>query len=214
LKRFPGLHFVGCLLLRPSIYTQLLLNFCEIPFIRYQQFIVHLNYYFNKKSMTSTAVGIEQYLEELTEERREAMTKLRNTILKNLPKGFKEVMDYGMIAYVVPHEIYPAGYHCNPKQPLPFIAIASQKNFIALHHLGIYGSPALLKWLVDEYPKHSTTKLDMGKGCIRFKKPGAMPHKLIAELMKKISAKEWINCYEDNIKQRKRRLNLKLSSIR
>jgi hypothetical protein len=107
-------------------------------------------------------------------------------------------MNYGMIGYCVPHSIYPKGYHCKPEQPLPFAFIASQKNFIAFHHMGLYGSPELLKWFVTEYPKHSTAKLDMGKGCVRFKKMDMIPFKLIGELMKKISVKDWINLYEKN----------------
>ena len=117
--------------------------------------------------MTSKATTPEQYLRELPAERKEPVTQLRNTILKNLPKGFKEVMGYGMIGYVVPHEIYPAGYHCDPKLPLPFMNIASQKNFIALYHMGIYSNSKLLKWFVEEYPKHTTAKLDMGKSCVK-----------------------------------------------
>lgn len=150
--------------------------------------------------MTSKATSPEQYIKELPTDRKEPMIKLRDTILKNLPAGFKEGMGYGMLGYVVPHELYPAGYHCDPKLPLPFAGIGSQKNFIALYHMGIYASPALLKWFVAEYPKHSTAKLDMGKSCIRFKKPEHIPYKLIAELMKKVTVKEWIKCYEENMK--------------
>ena len=146
--------------------------------------------------MTSKATTPEQYLRELPADRKEPVTQLRNTILKNLPKGFKEVMGYGMIGYVVPHEIYPAGYHCDPKLPLAFMNIASQKNFIALYHMGIYGSSKLLKWFVEEYPKHTTAKLDMGKSCIRFKKPEHIPYKLIGELVKKVTVKDWIETYE------------------
>jgi hypothetical protein len=152
--------------------------------------------------MTSKATSPEQYINELPEDRKEAVTKLRNIVLKNLPKGFKEVMGYGMLGYVVPHEIYPAGYHCNPKLPLAFANIGSQKNFIALHHMGIYANPELLKWFTSEYPKHSSAKLDMGKGCIRFKKPDHIPYKLIGELMRKVSVKEWIANYEKNLKRK------------
>ena len=151
--------------------------------------------------MTSKATTPEEYIAELPEERKQAVTELRNIIIKNLPKGFKEVMSYGMLGYVVPHEIYPAGYHCNPKLPLPFVNLASQKNFIALHHLGIYGSPELLKWFTTEYSKYTTAKLDMGKGCIRFKKPEHIPYKLIGELVKKVSVKDWIATYEKNLKR-------------
>ena len=148
--------------------------------------------------MTSQATTPEQYIKELPAERKEAITKLRETVLKNLPKGFKEVMSYGMLGYVVPHELYPGGYHCDPKLPLPFVNIASQKNFIALYHMGIYSTPDLLKWFTAEYPKHSQSKLDMGKGCIRFKKPEHIPYKLVGDLIKKVSVKDWIKTYETN----------------
>ena len=151
--------------------------------------------------MTSKATTPEQYLNELPADRKEPVTQLRNVILKNLPKGFKEEMSYGMLGYVVPHELYPAGYHCNPKLPLPLINLGSQKNFIALHHLGIYGSPKLLNWFVEQYPKHSNAKLDMGKACIRFKKPEHIPYKLIGELVKKVSVKDWIETYEKIVKR-------------
>jgi Domain of unknown function (DU1801) len=150
--------------------------------------------------MRSKATTPDQYINELPTDRKEAITQLRNTILKNIPKGFKEVIGYGMLGYVVPHELYPSGYHCDPKLPLPFINIASQKNFVALYHMGIYADGKLLKWFTDEYPKHSTAKLDMGKSCIRFKKPEHIPYKLIGELMTKMTVKDWINRYESNFK--------------
>ena len=106
-----------------------------------------------------------------------------------------------MIGYVVPHEVYPSGYHCDPKLPLPFLAIAAQKNFIALYHMGIYMEPALLDWFVAEFPKHSKSKLDMGKSCIRFKKPQDIPFELIAELIKKMTANDWIKLYESKLKR-------------
>ena len=148
--------------------------------------------------MQSSVKTPEQYLLELPEERKEAMSKLRTIILGNLPKDFQETMSYGMIGYVVPHSIYPDGYHCDPKLPLPFMSIASQKNFVALYHMGIYANNELLNWFVNEYPKHCKSKLDMGKSCIRFKKMAQIPFDLIAELMQKISVKEWISCYESN----------------
>ena len=128
------------------------------------------------------------------------MAKLRTVIRENLPKGFKEVMD-GMLHYVVPHSIYPDGYHCNPKQPLPFISLASQKNFIALYHMGIYSDNKLLNWFTKEYPSHSKSKLDMGKSCIRFKKVNDIPYDLIGELVSKITVDEWIFFYEKAIKR-------------
>jgi uncharacterized protein YdhG (YjbR/CyaY superfamily) len=151
--------------------------------------------------MTSQATTPEQYINELPADRKEAITQLRNTILKNLPKGFKETMSYGMLGYVVPHEIYPAGYHCDPKLPLPFANIASQKNFIAFYHMGVYAMPELLKWFTTEYAKQSPAKLDMGKSCIRFKKPEHIPYNLIGELIKKVSVKDWIKIYEENVRR-------------
>ncbi|AYN04454.1 DUF1801 domain-containing protein [Flavobacterium sp. 140616W15] len=153
--------------------------------------------------MQSSAKTIEEYLSSLPEERKLSFLKLRETILNNIPKGFTEELSYGMLGYLVPHSIYPAGYHCNPKLPLPFINIASQKNFIALYHMGIYAKPELLEWFVTEYPKHSKQKLDMGKSCIRFKKMDDIPYDLIAALVQKMSVTEWINCYETQLKKSK-----------
>jgi uncharacterized protein YdhG (YjbR/CyaY superfamily) len=155
--------------------------------------------------MISKATTPEQYLKELPVERKEPMTQLRNTIVKNLPKGFKECMSYGMIGYVVPHEIYPAGYHCDPKLPLGMVNIGSQKNFIVMHHMGLYGKPDLLKWFTTEYPKHSKANLDMGKGCVRFKKMDDIPYKLIGELIKKVSVKDWIESYEKAFRMAKKK---------
>ena len=151
--------------------------------------------------MTSEAKTPAQYIKELQADRKEAVSQLRDVVLKNLPDGFKEQMGYGMLGYVVPHTIYPPGYHCDPKLPLPFAGIASQKNFIAFYHMGIYAIPDLLKWFVSEYPKHSSAKLDMGKSCIRFKKPEHIPYKLIGELMKKVSIEKWVEVYEKNMRR-------------
>ncbi|MCV9934425.1 DUF1801 domain-containing protein [Flavobacterium sp. LS1R47] len=153
--------------------------------------------------MQSSAKTIEEYLSSIPEERKRSFLKLRETILNNIPKGFTEELSYGMLGYLVPHSIYPEGYHCNPKLPLPFINIASQKNFIALYHMGIYAKPELLEWFVTEYPKHSKQKLDMGKSCIRFKKMDDIPYDLIAALVQKMSVAEWINCYETQFKKSK-----------
>lgn len=151
--------------------------------------------------MTSKATTPEQYIQELPEDRVEAITKLRKVVNENLPKGFKEVMSYGMIGYVVPHEIYPAGYHCTPNLPLPFMSFASQKNSVNFYHMGIYAEPEILKWFIAEYPKYSKTKLDMGKSCVRFKKMDQIPYELIAELVQKMSVEDWINRYESNLKR-------------
>jgi uncharacterized protein YdhG (YjbR/CyaY superfamily) len=146
--------------------------------------------------MQSSETTVDAYLENLPEDRQQAMTTLRNIVKAHLPSGFEETMQYGMISYVVPHSIYPKGYHCKPKDALPFISIGSQKNFIVLHHLGIYGDTALLSWFQQAYAKASTAKLDMGKGCVRFKKVDQIPFALIGELAAKITVQDWIETYE------------------
>lgn len=151
--------------------------------------------------MRSEATTVIEYLSSLPEERIEPMDKLYKVIKKNLPKGFAEGMGYGNMGWSVPHSMYPAGYHCDPAQPLPFLGIASQKNFIAVYHMGMYSDPALLKWFVAEYPKHCKRKLDMGKSCIRFKHMDDIPYKLIGELASKMTPKEWITLYEKALKK-------------
>ncbi len=153
--------------------------------------------------MQSKATTPDQYIAELPEERKEAMTKLRKVLLKNLPKGFEEMMGYGMMGYAVPHKLYPSGYHCDPKQPLPFMGMASQKNFISFYHMGMYADEKLLQWFQAEYPKHCKTKLDMGKSCIRFKKTENIPYDLLAELCKKMTPQQWIELYEKTFLKKK-----------
>ncbi|MGZ2371414.1 DUF1801 domain-containing protein [Ancylomarina sp. YFZ004] len=143
----------------------------------------------------------EQYIKQIPEERQAAFAKLRNMILKNLPQGFEECMSSGMIGYVVSHSIYPSGYHCDTRLPLSFMNIASQKNFVAFYHMGLYANKDLLDWFVSEYPKHCKLKLDMGKSCVRFKKVDQIPFELIGQLVAKMSAQEWIDHYESLIKQ-------------
>jgi len=142
----------------------------------------------------------DEYVAAIPEERRTVINQLRNVIKKNLPKGFSEEMNYNMIGYVVPHDVYPDGYHCDPKLPLPFMNIASQKNFIAVYHMGIYAQKELMDWFVAEYPKYVKTKLDMGKSCIRFKKIDQIPMDLIGELASKLTPQEWIDIYESIVK--------------
>jgi uncharacterized protein YdhG (YjbR/CyaY superfamily) len=151
--------------------------------------------------MQSKAITSDQYIAELPEDRKQAMQQLRETVKKNLPKSFEETMQYGMISYVVPHSIYPAGYHCKPADPLPFLSIASQKNHIAFYHMGIYSDPNLYKWFTEEYPKHAAGKLDMGKSCIRFKNPKNIPFDLLGELTTKITVEDWISKYESLLKR-------------
>ncbi len=151
--------------------------------------------------MQSKATSPEQYISELPNDRKGVISKLRQIILNNLPKGFEEQMSYGMLGYVVPHSTYPDGYHCSPELPLPFINLASQKNFVALYHSGIYASKELLDWFVAEYPNYVKTKLDMGKSCVRFKNMETIPYKLIGELCTKMTVNEWITLYEKNTKK-------------
>lgn len=143
----------------------------------------------------------DEYVDAIPKERKKVINELRKVIKDNLPKGFSEEINYGMIGYVVPHHIYPKGYHCDPKLPLPFMNIASQKNFIAVYHSGIYADPTLLNWFMKEYPKHVKTKPDIGKSCIRFKKIDQIPLNLIGKLASKITPQEWIIIYESNIKK-------------
>lgn len=151
--------------------------------------------------MKIAASTVQEYLQNIPEERKPYFNRLRDVIVENLPEGFEETLQYGMVGYVVPLATYPDGYHCKPSEPLPFAHIASQKNFIALYHSGIYASKDILDWFVAEYPKHCTRKLDMGKSCVRFKKIEEIPYELIAELMQKISAQDWIDIYEKNVKK-------------
>jgi uncharacterized protein YdhG (YjbR/CyaY superfamily) len=151
--------------------------------------------------MQYQATSPEGYIAQLPDARKVAVTRLRQSVLENLPHGFVEEMNYGMIGYVVPHTKYPAGYHCDTKMPLPFMNIASQKNHIALYHMGIYTKPDLMDWWQNEYSRHVKTKLDMGKSCIRFKKPETIPFALIGDLVQKMSCDEWIELYERYVKR-------------
>ncbi|PKD19574.1 hypothetical protein APR41_02920 [Salegentibacter salinarum] len=146
--------------------------------------------------MKIEAATVEEYIAKVPEDKKPAIIELRNVILKNIPEGFTETLNYGMIGYVIPHTIYPAGYHANPKLPLPFINIAMQKNFIALYHMGLYADPELLQWFKEEYAKLPLNKLDMGKSCIRFKNSEKIPFQLIGELVSKMSVQEWVDLYE------------------
>ncbi|WP_339623499.1 DUF1801 domain-containing protein [uncultured Winogradskyella sp.] len=151
--------------------------------------------------MTTLATIPKDYIAQLPEERKAAITKLHELIKKHMPKELEVGISYGMLAYYVPKSIYPAGYHCKPFPPLPFINLASQKNFIALYHSGMYAKKELYDWFIAEYPKHAKYKLDMGKSCVRFKKIDDIPYDLIAELLGKMSVKEWIDIYEKSIKK-------------
>jgi hypothetical protein len=148
---------------------------------------------------TSAVAG---YLKSLERARVEPVTQLMDSIREALPEGFEERMNYGMPSWVVPHETYPGGYHVDPSLPLPFLSVASQKRHVAVYHMGIYADVKLLAWFEAAYPKHCSTKLDMGKSCIRFKNPAKIPHALIGQLCKKMTPKKWITLYEANVKAR------------
>lgn len=151
--------------------------------------------------MKIEATSVDDYINQLPPERKEAIIKLRKVILKNLPHGFVEEINYGMIGYVVPHSIYPSGYHCDPKLPLPFMNIANQKNFIGFYHMGIYSQPELHDWFINTWPNHSSQKLDMGKSCVRLKKIDEIPYELIGELASKMTPEKWIYIYETALKK-------------
>ena len=153
--------------------------------------------------MQYNVASFEEYLDSIPAERKDAVQQIIEILKTNLPTGFEEQLSYGHIGFVVPHSLYPNGYHCDPKSPLPFVGVASQKNFIALYHMGIYADDKLLNWFVEEYPKHSKRKLDMGKSCIRFKKVDDIPFELIGELAQKITPQQWIDRYESAFINRK-----------
>ena len=145
--------------------------------------------------------SIETYLNSLSKDRKESVQKIIKVVEDNIPFGYSKIMNYNMPSFVIPHSIYPDGYHVTPVLPLPFIGVASQKNHIGFYHMGLYANPKLLDWFISEYPKYCKSKLDMGKSCIRFKKIDDIPYELIGELSKKMTTKEWINIYEKNIKR-------------
>ena len=151
--------------------------------------------------MQYQASTTKEYIDQLPEERKVPVTRIKKILEEHLPEGFQEGMLYKMPAFYVPHSKYPDGYHCNPKDPLPFVNVASQKNFVALYHMGLYAKKELHDWFVAEYPKHCKYKLDMGKSCIRFKKMEDIPYDLITELAGKMTANEWIEIYESAIKK-------------
>lgn len=146
--------------------------------------------------MRSTATTIEDYLAELPEDRREAIQAVRETILKNLPAGYEEGVQYGAIGYFVPHSIYPAGYHCDPSQPVPFVGLASQKNHMGIYLMCVYGDPEHEAWFRQAWAK-TGKKLDMGKSCVRFKKIEDVPLKVIGQTIKRVPVKKFIARYEE-----------------
>lgn len=151
--------------------------------------------------MQYEASTVEHYIEQIPEDRKLIFRQIIDVIETNLPSGFNSTIGYGMINWVVPLETYPEGYHCTSGSPLPFLALASQKNFIALYHMGMYAEKNLLEWFVSEYPKYSKRKLDMGKSCVRFKKMDDIPLELLGQLAQKMTVENWITIYEQNFKK-------------
>ncbi len=148
--------------------------------------------------MQSKATTVKEYLDSLPEDRRKALNKVRKVIKQNLPKGYKEGMQYGMIGYFVPHSIYPYGYHCNPKEPLPFAALASQKNHMAMYLSCVYGHEGTQDAFRKAWEK-TGKKLDMGKSCVRFKKVEDLALDVIGDTIAKVPVDEYIEFYETAI---------------
>ncbi len=149
--------------------------------------------------MKSGAATVEEYLAGLLEDRRAALGTVRKAILNSLPRGYEETMQYGMIAYVVPHCLYPAGYHCNPSDPLPYAMLASQKSHMAVYLMTVYGDPAIEKWFRDAW-NASGKKLDMGKSCVRFKKLEDVPLDVIGQVIARVSVSQYIAHVEQVLK--------------
>jgi len=151
--------------------------------------------------MRIPANSVSDYISKVPLERRASLQKILDVLRSNLPEGFEECLSYGMPSFSVPHSLYPPGYHCKPSEPLPFISVGNQKNFIGFYHMGVYALPEVYDWFVGEYPKYSKYKLDMGKSCLRLKRMDDIPYELIAELAQKISPEQWIQVYESNLKK-------------
>lgn len=145
--------------------------------------------------MKSDATTVEAYLATLPEDRRTAIEAVRKVILDNLDEDYEEGVQYGMIGYYVPHRVYPAGYHCDPKQPLPFAALASQKGYMSLHLMCVYGHEALRRWFEEEWTRAGKT-LNMGKSCVRFKKLDDLALDVIGEAIRRVPARKYIEFIE------------------
>jgi hypothetical protein len=141
-------------------------------------------------------MSIEAYINVQQIERQAIIKQLHHQIESNLPEGFVSTMQYRMIGYVVPHTRYPAGYHVNPQEPLPFMALANQKQHVAVYHMGLYADVTLMEWFVARYATESNRALNMGASCIRFSPKQIIPYELIGELASKLSVDEWIARYE------------------
>ncbi len=142
--------------------------------------------------MQSKASTVALYLAELPDERRKDLEVVRQVILKNLDKDYEEGIQYGMIGYYVPHRLYPAGYHCDPKQPLPFACLASQKNYMSLYLMCVYGESNLTRWFQQAWAE-TGKKLDMGKACVRFKNSEDLALDVIAEAIRRVPAQKYVD---------------------
>jgi hypothetical protein len=156
--------------------------------------------------MARTAQTVDAYLDSLPKERSHALRAVRRVILENLPAGYEEHMQYGMITYVVPHSLYPAGYHCNPEQPLPYASLGSQKNHMALYLMSVYGDPALDQWFRGAW-QASGKRLDMGKSCVRFRTLEDLPLEVIGQVIARVSAKKYVARVEAALQKAKRGRN-------
>lgn len=152
-------------------------------------------------AMQSKAKTVAAYLQSLPTERREAIAAVRKVILDNLDPDFEESMQYGMIGYCVPHRVFPAGYHCDPKLPLPFAGLASQKNYMSLYLMSVYGGSSEEVWLRAAW-KQAGKKLDMGKCCIRFKRLDDLPLDTVAEAFRRVPARAWVAYYQASLDPR------------
>lgn len=148
--------------------------------------------------MQSGAATVDEYLAELPEDRRQAISTVRDEILKNLPQGYEEQMIYGMIGYVVPFSLWPAGYHCDPKLPLTYAALASQKQHMAVYLMNIYMTNDSESWFISEYKK-TGKRMDIGKSCVRFKKLEHLPVELIGQAIARTSVQDYLDIYQQNL---------------
>ncbi|GAB4384285.1 MAG: hypothetical protein Kow0022_06380 [Phycisphaerales bacterium] len=151
-------------------------------------------------SMQSRATTVEEYLEGLCEDRRRAISAVRDVIRANLGRGYEEGMQYGMIGYFVPHRVYPPGYHCDPRQPLPFVGLASQRNHMAIYLFCIYASEEDRQWFIEAWTA-SGRKLDMGKGCVRFRRLEDVPLEVVGEAIRRVPVERLVAVYEENLRR-------------
>lgn len=152
------------------------------------------------KAPAGVEARVEAYLAALPPERQGPVRRLRDSVAAALPAGFQECLQYGMPSWVVPHALYPAGYHCKPSEPLPFLALASQKASVNVYPMALYADAALLAWFQAEHAKASPRKLDMGKSCVRYSKPEHIPFALWAELAARLTPAQWVALYEAEVR--------------